>query len=261
MMSERDVRHVEVLTEVLSGRRTVASAAIVLAVSRRQVQRLLSRYREDGGGALIHKGRGQASNHRLNPGTREYALELIRTRYADFGPTLAIEVLLDKHAIKVGRETLRTWMVEDGLWLSRKQRRSFHQPGMTQFGRALAELNIEIICANSSQAKGRVESVNRTLQDRLVKELRLDDVCDMQAGNDFLPEFLNRFNEKFSVRAAKPEDLHRRLALSPDRLSDILCHREQRHVGQQLTLAYDRKQLILERSALQQHDWGAEGCP
>jgi hypothetical protein len=94
-----------------------------------------------------------------------------------------------------------------------------------------------------------VERVNRTLQDRLVKELRLDDVCDMQAGNVFLPDFLERFNEKFSVRAAKPEDLHRRLTLSPDRLGDILCHREQRHVGQQLTLAYDRKQLILERSA------------
>jgi hypothetical protein len=59
---------------------------------------------------------------------REYALELIKTRYADFGPTLAIEILLDKHAIKVGRETLRTWMLEEGLWLSRNQRRSFHQP-------------------------------------------------------------------------------------------------------------------------------------
>ena len=59
--------------------------------------------------------------------------------------------------------------------------------------------------------------------------------------------FLNRFNEKFSVQAAKPEDLHRRLNLSADRLSDILCHREQRHVGQQLTLAYDRKQLIAVR--------------
>src|ERR1700688_4562479 len=267
LMSERDVRRIEVLTEVLSGRRTVASAAVVLAITARQVNRLLIRFREDGGGGLIHRGRGQSSNHRLTPEIHAYALELVRTRYADFGPTLAIEVLL----AKVGRETLRTWMVEDGLWLSRKQRRSFHQPrlrreaygeliqidgsehrwfedrgapcsllvfiddatgklmqlrfvpsestssyfdclrgyldapgcpvafysdkhtvfrinrdakggaGMTQFGRALAELNIEIICANSSQAKGRVERVNRTLQDRLVKELRLDDVCDMQA--------------------------------------------------------------------------------
>jgi hypothetical protein len=79
--------------------------------------------------------------------------------------------------------------------------------GMTQFGRALTELNIEIICANSSQAKGRVERANRTLQDRLVKELRLDAVCDMAAGNIFLPEFLERFNEKFSVRATRPDNL------------------------------------------------------
>jgi hypothetical protein len=65
----------------------------------------------------------------------------------------------------------------------------------------------------------------------------------------FLPEFLERFNEKFSVRG-EADSLRRRLTVSPDRLSDILCHREQRHVGQQLTLAYDRKQLILDRSAL-----------
>ena len=341
LMSERDVQRIEVLTEVLSGRRTVASAAIVLAVSVRQVHRLLIRFRDDGGGALIHKGRGQASNHRLSQGIREYALELIKTRYADFGPTLAIEILLDKHAIKVGRETLRTWMLEEGLWLSRNQRRSFHQPrlrresygeliqidgsdhrwfesrgepctllvfiddatsklmqlrfvpsestdsyfealhgyleihgcpiafysdkhtvfrvnrpdakggsGMTQFGRALAELNIEILCANSSQAKGRVERANRTLQDRLVKELRLAGICDMEAGNAFLPEFLGRYNERFAVRALKPENLHRSLNVKPSRLNDILCHREQCYVGEQLTLSYDRRQIILERSDL-----------
>jgi hypothetical protein len=121
---------------------------------------------------------------------------------------------------------------------------------MTQFGRALAELNIEILCANSSQAKGRVERANRTLQDRLVKELRLAGVSDMAAGNMFLPRFVEQFNEKFSVPAAKPENLHRRLNVQAPRLADILCHREQRHVGQQLTLAYDRRQIILERSDL-----------
>ncbi len=61
MMSERDLKRMEVLTEVLAGRRSVASAAIVLAAGVRQVHRLLIRYHEDGGGALIHKGRGQAS--------------------------------------------------------------------------------------------------------------------------------------------------------------------------------------------------------
>jgi hypothetical protein len=60
LMNERDVCRIEVLTEVLSGRRSVASAAIVLAISARQVHRLLIRFRDDGGGALTHKGRGQA---------------------------------------------------------------------------------------------------------------------------------------------------------------------------------------------------------
>ena len=55
-------------------------------------------------------------------------LELIRRQYRDFGPTLAAEVLDERHGITVGRETMRKWMVEDGLWLSRKQRRTFHQP-------------------------------------------------------------------------------------------------------------------------------------
>jgi hypothetical protein len=122
--------------------------------------------------------------------------------------------------------------------------------GMTQFGRALAELNIEIPCANSSQAKGRVERAKRTLQDRLVKELRLAGICDMSAGNAFLTAFVERFNEKFSVPAAKPENMHRRLNVQASRLTDILCHREQRHLSQQLSLSYDRKQIILERGEL-----------
>src|SRR5271155_5617112 len=265
-MSKRDLQRIEVLTEVIAGRRTTESAAAVLYLSVRQTQRLLTRYRDGGGAALIHGARGRPASNSLSAGVRDYVLELVRQNYRDFGPTLAAEVLLERNGIEVSRETLRKWMVEDGLWLSRKQRRSFHQPrlrresygeliqidgsdhrwfeergaacsllvfiddatgklmqlrfvpsestssyfdclrgyldahgcpvafysdkhtvfrinrdakggaGMTQFGRALAELNIEIICANSSQAKGRVERVNRTLQDRLVKELRLDDV-------------------------------------------------------------------------------------
>ena len=118
---------------------------------------------------------------------------------------------------------------------------------MTQFGRALAELNIEILCANSSQAKGRVERANRTLQDRLVKELRLAGVCDMESGNALLPDFMERFNERFSVRAVKPQNLHRPLKMAADRLDDILCHREQRYVSEQLTMSYNRTQIILER--------------
>jgi hypothetical protein len=120
---------------------------------------------------------------------------------------------------------------------------------MTQFGRALAELNIEIICANSSQAKGRVERVNRTLQDRLVKELRLAGISNIEAGNTFLPGFLLAHNERFAVTPVRSEDMHRPLSVPVDKLTDILCHREQRYVGSQLTLSYDRKRISLERNA------------
>src|SRR5258708_31681444 len=93
--------------------------------------------------------------------------------------------------------------------------------GMTQFGRALAELNIEILCANSSQAKGRVERVNRTLQNRLVKELRLAGINDVTTGNAFLSDFMARFNERFAIAAANPQDLHRPLQMTDSRLGDI----------------------------------------
>jgi len=127
-MSERDLRRIEVLSDVRAGRRTVAAAAAVLLVSERQAYRLVARYRDGGGGALIHKNRGRPASNKLGQGVRELALELVRQNYRDFRPTLAAEILLERHGVEVSRETLRKWMVEAGVWLSRKQRRSFHQP-------------------------------------------------------------------------------------------------------------------------------------
>jgi hypothetical protein len=74
--------------------------------------------------------------------------------------------------------------------------------GITQFERALFELNIEILCANSSQAKARVERVKRTLQDRLVKERRLAGINSIAAGNAFLPDFIRRLRTDAGVREA-----------------------------------------------------------
>ena len=121
-----------------------------------------------------------------------------------------------------------------------------HTDGMTQFGRALAELNVEILCANSSQAKGRVERANRTLQDRLVKEMRLGGISDIAAGNAFLPGFVERHNARFAKTPARLENLHRPLEDGPDRLAEILCLRDQRYVTQELTLKHDRRRIVLE---------------
>ena len=127
-MSARDLERIEVLSKVAAGRMTMVSAAHVLALSPRQVRRLMERIGTDGAAAVRHRAIGRRSNNRFSDGVRDYALALIRERYADFGPTLAAEKLAECDGLTVSRETVRKWMSESGLWLSRKQRRTFHQP-------------------------------------------------------------------------------------------------------------------------------------
>ena len=82
--------------------------------------------------------------------------------------------------------------------------------GETQFGRVMRELGVKIICANSPQAKGRVERANGTLQDRLVKELRLQEINDIDSANAFLPAFMEDYNKRFAATAANATDAHRK---------------------------------------------------
>ncbi|EIM30264.1 ISNCY family transposase [Microvirga lotononidis] len=117
--------------------------------------------------------------------------------------------------------------------------------GMTQFGRALHQLNIDIICANAPQAKGRVERANGTLQDRLVKELRLAGIATLEAGNAFLPAFMADFNRRFAKAPFSDKDLHRPLS-DNDGLDDVFAWREERTVSRSLTLQYDQVLFILE---------------
>jgi transposase len=92
-MSKRDIKRIEVLAEVVAGRLTTDSASLLLDMSVRQVQRLLNRYKDGGGAALIHRARGKRSNYQLNPALQSYVTELVRQNYRDFGPTLASEAL------------------------------------------------------------------------------------------------------------------------------------------------------------------------
>lgn len=100
----------------------------------------------------------------------------------------------------------------------------------TQFGRAMSELGVELIMARSPQAKGRVERSNGVLQDRLVKELRLANVSEIEQANAWLESsgYFEKFDEKFSVEAADPLDAHRPVVVV---LEDVLCVKEKRCVG------------------------------
>jgi hypothetical protein len=110
--------------------------------------------------------------------------------------------------------------------------------GVTQFNRALTDLNIDIICANTPQAKGRVERANLTLQDRLVKELRLQGISTPDAGNAFLPTFRADFNRRFARTPANPHDAHRPLRAADD-LSTIFTWQEDRKLSTNLTVHYE----------------------
>lgn len=118
--------------------------------------------------------------------------------------------------------------------------------GTTQFGRALRELAIELICANSSQAKGRVERVNQTLQDRLIKEMRLEGISSIEAANAWLDTFITDFNRRFARSAKYPKDLHRPVAESNEELDDIFAWQELRKLSKTLTFRYDKMIYLVE---------------
>jgi hypothetical protein len=110
---------------------------------------------------------------------------------------------------------------------------------LTQFGRAMQELDIQIICANTPQAKGRVERVIQTLQDRLPKEMRLRNLDSHEAGNAYLPEFIQEFNQRFGEEPRSDVNLHRPLTTKDD-LARILTWQETRSLSKNLTLQFDK---------------------
>jgi len=340
-VSQRELSRLRVMVELADGRLTVAAAAELMDLGRRQVYRLRRALAAAGPAGLVSKNRGHPSNRRYGAVFRRTVLTLVREQYSDFGPTLAAEKLATRHGLSLGVETLRQWMIADGLWSDRRHRLpSPHQPrrrceclgelvqidgsehawfedrggmctllafvddatsrlmqlrfvtsesafdyfrvtrayleqhgkpvafysdkhgifrvnrkdavggdGITQFGRALVALNIDIICANSPQAKGRVERAFGTLQDRLVKELRLAGVSSIAAANAWLPGFITAHNTRFGRDPANAKDLHRPLAQADD-LDEILAWREERTVTQNLTLHYDRMMLLLDPTPL-----------
>ncbi len=121
---------------------------------------------------------------------------------------------------------------------------------LTQFGRAVEELDIHLICANSPQAKGRVERANQTLQDRLVKELRLAGISSIEEGNVFLELFLDGYNRKFNVAPSIEKDVHRHLSSECD-LSTVFCFKHNRKITKNLELQYNNTiyQITLKTSS------------
>ncbi len=110
-MNDKEILKLGAIRDVCEKRIRREDAARVLSLSVRQVQRLVTRFRQYGAASIIHQRRGQSSSNRINHSVKLRCLALIREHYADFGPTLAHEKLTERHDIHVSVETLRQWMI------------------------------------------------------------------------------------------------------------------------------------------------------
>ena len=145
-------------------------------------------------------------------------LDLLEEHLKKYGRPLGLYV--DKHGIfRVNREELKKGI------------------GITHFGQVLKGLEIELICAHSPQAKGRVENKNKVFQDRLIKEMRLCKINTIEEANAFLPQFLDEINLKFGKEAVNPKDAHRPLRAQDD-LKKLFARKDKRKLSKDLTFQY-----------------------
>jgi hypothetical protein len=328
-MTAQQQRRVRVLTRILAGDFTMAEASRELGLSERQLWRLRAALVELGPAGVIHGNRGRPSARRIGPEQRARIVEL-RGLYGPINDSHFCELLAEREAITVGRETLRAMLRSEGIasprrrrspryrsrrprmgaegtllqldgsrhpWLEERgpeltligaiddatgrvpaavfrdqedaagyleilratiedhglpgaiyrdghsafapsnpgRQRLDDEPALSQVGRALIELDIDSILAGSPQAKGRIERLWGTFQDRLVVELRLAGVVDRPGANAFLAVFLPRYNARFAVPALDPVPAWRTL---PDdvELDRVLVFKYRRKVARDHTV-------------------------
>lgn len=345
-MSEKERQRLLALSRVRDQGMSLKKAAQALSISYRQVRRIYKRFIDEGAAGLVHKGRGKPSGRGFRPETKQLVIELYKNKYDGFGPTLAAEKLLEDDAIVLDHETLRRWLIRDGLW-QRRRKRSIHrkrriprprfgeliqmdgshhrwfedrgeeyclmnmvddatkttlslmdkeettelsmrllwawidkygipealyvdgknvfktnreptlaeqlrgEAPLTHFGRSCQKLGIQIITANSPQAKGRVERNHGVYQDRLVKELRLKGISTLGKANELLRGgFVDNLNTKFAKAPADTSDRHRPVGKKTDLLS-VFCFEHQRTISNDFTIRIDNRVFqITKQSAL-----------
>lgn len=346
-MSAKERERMKVFELVIQKHLKLIEASKILSISYRQTKRIIKRYKEEGEKGLIHKNRGRLSNRKFNKESLFKILELYRTKYMGFGPTLASEKLSLKDGIKIDHETLRRVLIKEGLWEknSRRQKhrrrgeRKYHFGEMIQmdgshhkwfgdeggkkclinmvddatnttlsimdeeettksamfllwewvkkygipfslycdrknvyitereasieeqlegkepktaFGLACEKLGIKIITAYSAQAKGRIERNHGLYQDRFVKELRLEDIKNIEDANKLLKStFIDELNKKFSLKPKEEKDFHRPLPNNID-LRNIFCYEHTRVVANDYVVRFNNKyyQILKENKIL-----------
>ena len=343
MVRQRELKRLHVIRKVMEGTLTQRDAAGLISLTERQIRRIVARIRQEGDEGICHKSRGLPSHRKLP--FKQRIVDLYRSTYPDFGPTLFTEKLAEREDITVSRETVRTWLMEAGEWKKHRRHKAHRQwrerkdcygemlqmdgshhdwfegrgprcvlmaysddatgsvygrfydyegtiPAMdsftryitkhgvpmsvyldkhttykawarrddfqetepvSQFGRALQELGVKMLHAHSPQAKGRIERLFNTFQDRMVKEMRLRGVSTIPDANRFLASYLPVYNRRFSVTPKKKENLHR--TVKDLELGTILCIKTERtlkndHTIQHKGTLYQIKETIRDLAAI-----------
>lgn len=332
IMNQREIRRLHIVKKIIDKEIQQNEGAEILGMSERQVRRMVRRVREEGDGGIIHAGRGKESERKIEGRRREQILGLYRKKYWDYGPTQAVEKLDKLDGIQISKETLRQWLLKEGLWQKQRRRKkhrqrrerkkcygqmiqvdgshhdwlgigrkivlmgyiddatsrvqgvfyeyegtipalesleqyirkngkpqsvyvdkhstyrsqdrerwramTFGEECLSQFERGCRELEITVIHAHSPQAKGRVERLFRTLQDRLVKELRHQGAKTIEQANKVLEEYLNEHNARFSVEPALKANVHQRIPIR--KVKEALSRKTKRAVRNDFTIAHDK---------------------
>lgn len=201
------------------------------------------RPRRDCTGELLQ---GDASHHDWFEGRRPRCVligfidDATNTAYGRFHEGETTEAYVDtmKRYIKKYGTPLGLYVDKDSIFRVNQEVTTRKAKGETQFGRMMKELGIELICAHSPEAKGRVERLFGTLQDRLVKEMRLLGLKSIEEANEYLEkEYWQEFNKRWSCKAAKEEDKHRK-APTDAALDRVFTLREKRKVSKSLDFSY-----------------------
>jgi transposase len=333
-MNKKELLRLNILQQIDNKQVTQKKAAELLNISTRQVRNLMHAFKTDGAKGIISKKRGIMRNRKYEASVRSQALKLMVEKYENFGPTLVCEYLEKHDDMIISRETLRKWMIEAHMWVSKSRKKNIHplrqrkehfgemlqgdgshhdwfenncpctlvyfiddatsritaarffeeetldayfeilkehlltfgvpwqlytdrfsvfesrtKENLTQFRRALETIGIKWIGANSPQAKGRIERANRTLQDRLVKAMRLGQIKTMEAGNSFLERFIVEYNSKFSKKPMKSKDLHRPLDGKLD-ICRTLARYEERTLTKDLIFQYHNEHYKIVQAKL-----------
>jgi hypothetical protein len=243
IMSDAELIKFEVLRDVDHERMPARAAALLLGLSERQVWRLLKAYRLCGADGLISKKRGQPSNRKTPGNVRSAVMAIVRKRYADFGPTLAAEKLREVHDLNVSRETLRAWMIADGLWQDRKKRRArVHQP---RYRRDCVGELIQIDGSDHRwfEDRGPMCTLLVYVDDATSRLMHLRFVESESTFAYF--SATQNYLEAHGKPPANPKDLHRPMT-ARDSLEDAFTWRVERTLSQALTLQYDKIMFILD---------------